>query len=126
MTDLEAQLGETLVAVAKDAPLGSGLADAARRRHRVRRQRRVALAGTAAVAVVMGVGFTLAMGSDGDRPQVAQDPTTTSTAKVPPGWRTVTVENIAVDVPGVGGHWCALIRAFASDHRTRRAPRDRA
>lgn len=86
MSDLEQELTGALTTVADDAPGAVGLADAARRRHRVRRQRRLA-AGAAVAALVVGVGAVLAGVVGGnDR---ASDPVD---EPGPTGWQTVEVD----------------------------------
>lgn len=86
MSDLEQELTGALTTVAEDAPGAGGLADGARRRHRVRRQRRLA-AGAAVAALVVGVGAVLAGVAGGnDR---ASDPVD---EPGPKGWQTVEVD----------------------------------
>lgn len=86
MSELEQELTGALTAVAEDAPGVAGLADGARRRHRVRRQRRLALSGAVA-ALVLGVGAVVAGGLGGD--DRATDPVD---EPGPKGWQTVEVD----------------------------------
>ena len=90
MSDLEQELTGALTAVAEDAPGVAGLADGARRRHRVRRQRRLALVGAAA-ALVLGLGAVVAGGLGGD--DRASDPVD---EPGPKGWQTVDVDEMSL------------------------------
>lgn len=104
MTDIEEQVGAALDAAAQDAPDATGLAAGARRRHRVRRQRRIAVGGVAAALVV--ATSAVALGTrGGGQPDIADDPTETPSstwqtlregdarASIPPDWQ-------AYDCPG--------------------------
>lgn len=93
MSDLEQELAGALALAAEDAPGVTGLADAARRRHRVRRQRRVAVGG-ALVALVVGLGG-LALRSGDDGVDVVKDPVDGT----PPGWQTIRSGEALASVP---------------------------
>lgn len=93
MSDLEQELSGTLAQVADGAPAAVGLADAARRRHRVRRQRRLAVGGVAA-ALVVGLGAVVVGGLGGnDR---ASDPVDDP---APKGWQTISQDDVRAQVP---------------------------
>jgi hypothetical protein len=92
MSDLEQRLSETLAEVAEDAPSAAGLADGARRRHRVRRQRRLAAGGALAALALVAAGVAVAHQGGEDR--VAKDPTDGA-----PGWRTISSGDARAAVP---------------------------
>lgn len=92
MSDLEQELTGTLARVAEDAPGAVGLADAARRRHRVRRQQRLAL-GAGAVALVVGASVLVWSTGGNDR---ASDPVVDP---APQGWQTIRQEDVRAQVP---------------------------
>lgn len=92
MSDLEQELAGVLAGVAERAPGAVGLADAARRRHRGRRQRRLAVGG-AVVALVVGFGAALVGGLGDDR---AVDPVDDP---APEGWQTISQDDVRAEVP---------------------------
>ncbi|MFC7501366.1 hypothetical protein [Nocardioides sp. GCM10030258] len=94
MTDFEEQVGATLAAVAEEAPDASGLAAGARRRHRVRRQRRIAVGGVAA-ALVVAVSAVAFGARDGGSPDIAEDPTETPSA----AWQTISEGDLRASLP---------------------------
>lgn len=94
MTDFEEQVGATLAAVAEEAPDASGLAAGARRRHRVRRQRRIAVGGVAA-ALVVAVSAVALGTRDGGSPDIAEDPTETPSA----AWQTISEGDLRASLP---------------------------
>lgn len=94
MTDFEEQVGATLAAVAEEAPDASGLAAGARRRHRVRRQRRIAVGGVAA-ALVVAVSAVALGARDGGSPDIAEDPTETPSA----AWQTISEGDLRASLP---------------------------
>lgn len=100
MSDLEQRLAGVLADAAEDAPGAAGLAEAARRRHRVRRQRRVA-AGGAIVALVLGTGAVV-VGAVGGEDRAA-DPTDDP---APQRWQTVEVDSGAAMV-SIPADWVA-------------------
>ncbi|HVK28256.1 MAG TPA: hypothetical protein VM575_07940 [Nocardioides sp.] len=115
MSDLEQQLAGVLTDAAEGAPGATGLADAARRRHRVRRQRRLAIGG-AAVALVVGAGAVVAGGLGGnDR---ASDPVD---RPGPKGWQTVEVDGGAALV-SIPPDWRAYSCGAAGDSEPVYAP----
>lgn len=100
MSDLEQELTATLAGVAAGAPSANGLADAARRRHRVRRQRRLAAGGALAVLAVIAAGVTVAQRGGDDR--VAKDP-----ADGAQGWQTISSGDARASAPpGWTAHTC--------------------
>lgn len=94
MSDIEEQVGATLAAAAEDAPDATGLAAGARRRHRVRRQRRIAVGGVAAALVVAASAVALGTRGDG-RPDIAGDPTETPSST----WQTLSEGNARASIP---------------------------
>lgn len=108
MSDLEQELAGVLAGVAEQAPGAVGLADAARRRHRVRRQRRIAVGGAVA-ALVVGLGAVVVGGLGGtDR---ASDPVDDPG---PEGWQTVEVDGGAALV-SIPPDWSAFTCDQAGD-----------
>lgn len=94
MTEIEEQLSGMLAAVAQQAPDAHGLAAAARRSHRVRRQRRLAVGAATAALVVAASAVTLGARGGND---VADDPTPTP----PPSgaWQTIGRDDVVASVP---------------------------
>ncbi|MCX6398940.1 MAG: hypothetical protein NTX33_03275 [Propionibacteriales bacterium] len=94
MSDIEEQVGATLAAAAEDAPDATGLAAGARRRHRVRRQRRIAVGGVAAALVV--AASAVALGTrGGDQSDVVDDPTEKPSAT----WQTLSEGSALASIP---------------------------
>lgn len=92
MSDLEQELTGALTAVAEDAPGAVGLAGAARRRHRVRRQRRLALGGAVAALVVGASTLVWSTGGNDRATDPVDDP-------APEGWQTISQEDVRAEVP---------------------------
>ncbi|MEN8671535.1 hypothetical protein [Nocardioides sp.] len=109
MSDFEDRLGRALGEGAEGAPGITGLAEAARRRARVRGRRRRSLLAAAAVLVLVGPVAVLSQRGDAPRGDA-------TAATAGPGWKTVAVERevsrrdapdvtVLVDVPD---SWVAL------------------
>lgn len=94
MSDFEGQVGATLAAVAEDAPDAGRLAAGARRRHRVRRQRRIAVGGVAA-ALVVAVSAVAIGTRDGGNPDIAEDPSETPSG----AWQTISEGDLRASIP---------------------------
>lgn len=114
MSDFEERLSAVLAGQADDAPQGGGLAEAARRRHGVRRRRQLAVG---AVAVVLAITAPVAVlaggGGDGARDElVGNDGTSTA----PTGeWQTVEDGDVWVAIPGDWGRFSCDFDGFESE-----------
>ncbi|WP_182377587.1 hypothetical protein [Nocardioides sp. WS12] len=94
MSDFEEQVGATLAVVAEDAPDAGRLAAGARRRHRVRRQRRIAVGGVATTLVV-AVSAVALVARDGGNPDIAEDATETPSG----AWQTISEGDLRASIP---------------------------
>lgn len=92
MSDLEQELTGALTTIAEDAPGAAGLADGARRRHRVRRQRRLMVGGAVAALVVGTSAVVWSPGGDDRATDPVDDP-------APKGWQTISQEDVRAEVP---------------------------
>lgn len=99
MTDFEERLSAVLADRADDAPQAVGLAEVARRRHGVRRRRRLAVGAVAVVlAIVAPAAVLTGAGGDGAGDEVVGND---ETSTAPTGqWQTVAEGEVRVEIPG--------------------------
>lgn len=116
MSDIEEQVGASLAAAAEGAPDAGGLAAGARRRHRVRRQRRIAVGGVAA-ALVVAVSAVAIGTRGGERNDLAEDPTETPSAAS----RTIASGAARAEIPA---DWKAFECGAGPDAPTNYGPAD--
>ncbi len=110
MSDFDERLSAVLTTEADGAPLGAGLAQAARRRHVVRRRRRIAAGGVAAALAIAAPVVVLAGGDGGDDNLDVSDQTSAR-----PGWQTVAQDDVRAEIPGDWSKFTCDFDGFTSD-----------
>lgn len=109
MSDFDERLSAVLTTEADHAPHPAGLAQAARRRHVVRRRRSLAVGGVAAVLAIAVPVTVLAGGGEGDDHLVGADQPSSGE------WQTTSEEDAAVAVPGDWSRYHCEFDGFEHD-----------